>query len=183
MSKVYVFLAEGFEEIEGLTVVDLLRRADIEVTTVSITGAYEIHGAHGIHIQADKLFEEMNYEGQDMLVLPGGMPGTLNLGAHKGLEELLKAFYKKQAYLAAICAAPSVFGKYGFLEGRKATSYPGFEEQLLGATVVKDDVAVDDFVITSRGMGTAIAFSLVLIEKLIDKDVAQKLGEAIIYYR
>ena len=95
----------------------------------------------------------------------------------------MKAFYKKQAYLAAICAAPSVFGKYGFLEGRKATSYPGFEEQLLGATVVKDDVAVDDFVITSRGMGTAIAFSLVLIEKLIDKDVAQKLGEAIIYYR
>ena len=117
MKKVSVFLADGFEEIEGLTVVDLLRRAGVAVTTVSITGEYTIHGAHGIDVQADQLFEEMNYDGQDMLVLPGGMPGTLNLSAHDGLKELLNKFYAEKKYLAAICAAPSVFGKYGFLKG------------------------------------------------------------------
>lgn len=182
MKKVSVFLADGFEEIEGLTVVDLLRRAGVEVTTVSITGDYTIHGAHGIDVQADKLFDEMNYDGQDMLVLPGGMPGTLNLGAHQGLEKLLKKFYEEKKYLAAICAAPSVFGKYGFLKGRKATSYPGFEEQLVGAECVTDAVAVDDIIITSRGMGTAIPFSLSLIEVLISSDKANEIGKSIIYY-
>lgn len=183
MKQVSVFLANGFEEIEGLTVVDLLRRAGVEVTTVSITGEYTIHGAHGIDVQADKLFEEMDYNEQDMLVLPGGMPGTLNLGAHEGLETLLKQFYEEKKYLAAICAAPSVFGKYGFLEGRKATSYPGFEEQLTGAECVTDVVAVDEYVITSRGMGTAILFSLALIELLIDREKADEIGKSIIYYQ
>ncbi len=179
--QVCVFLADGFEEIEGLTVVDLLRRAGIEVTTVSITDSKTIHGAHGIDVLADKLFEEISYEDQDMLVLPGGMPGTLNLGAHEGLKrELEKAFIKGQ-FLAAICAAPSVFGKYGFLRGKKATSYPGFEEQLTGAEYVLDAVVVDGNVITSRGMGTAIAFSLALIEQLLDTETAVKIGKAIIY--
>ena len=183
MKKVSVFLADGFEEIEGLTVVDLLRRAGVEVATVSITGDYTIHGAHGIDVQADKLFEDMNYDGQDMLVLPGGMPGTLNLGAHEGLEALLNKFYDERKYLAAICAAPSVFGQYGFLKGRKATSYPGFEEQLTGAECVTDAVVVDEFVITSRGMGTAIPFSLSLIEVLIGSDKANEIGKSIIYYQ
>ena len=183
MKKISVFLADGFEEIEGLTVVDLLRRADVEVTTVSVTGDYMIHGAHGIDVQADKLFGEMNYDGQDMLVLPGGMPGTLNLGAHKGLEKLLRKFYEDKKYLAAICAAPSVFGKYGFLKGRKATSYPGFEEQLEGAECVSEAVVVDEHVITSRGMGTAIPFSLTLIEALINREKADQIGKAIIYYQ
>ena len=181
--KICVFLADGFEEIEGLTVVDLLRRAGVEVTTVSITESYEIHGAHGIDVLADKLFEEMNYEGQDMLVLPGGMPGTIHLGEHKGLEKLLRNFFAEEKYLAAICAAPSVFGKYGFLKGRKATSYPGFEEALVGAECVTDAVAVDDFMITSRGMGTAIPFSLALIEVLIDREKADEIGKSIIYYQ
>ena len=183
MKQVCVFLADGFEEIEGLTVVDLLRRAGIEVTTVSITGEHTIHGAHGIDVQADKLFEDMNYEEQDMLVLPGGMPGTLNLGQHRGLEALLRKFYQKEKFIAAICAAPSVFGKYGFLKGRKATSYPGFEEALEGAEVVKDAVAVSDFVITSRGMGTAIPFSLTLIEQLVGKEKSEEIGKSIIYYQ
>ena len=183
MKRVSVFLANGFEEIEGLTVVDLLRRANVEVTTVSITGDKNIHGAHGIDVQADELFEEMDYENQDMLVLPGGMPGTLNLGEHEGLGKLLNKFYQEQKYIAAICAAPSVFGKYGFLKGRKATSYPGFEEQLLGADCVKDAVAVDGHVITSRGMGTAIPFSLQLIACLIDDEKAQEIGKAIIFYQ
>lgn len=182
MKQVCVFLADGFEEIEGLTVVDLLRRAEIKVTTVSVTGDYTIHGAHGIDVQADELFENMNYEKQDMLVLPGGMPGTLNLGAHKGLEVLLRKFYDREKYIAAICAAPSVFGKYGFLNGKKATSYPGYEKMLEGAELVEDAVAVSDFVITSRGMGTAIPFSLTLIELLKGIEKAEEIRRSIIYY-
>jgi len=179
--KVCVFLADGFEEIEGLTVVDLLRRAGVKVTTVSITGEHTIHGAHGIDVQADKLFDEVDYIDQDMAVLPGGMPGTTNLGKHQGVKQVLEAFYQEKKYIAAICAAPSVFGKYGMLNGRKATSYPGFEEALVGAKYVYDKVVVDDFVITSRGMGTAIAFSLALIEVLLGAELAKKIGEAIIY--
>ena len=180
--QVCVFLADGFEEIEGLTVVDLLRRANIHVTTVSITGEKTVHGAHGIDVQADELFEHMDYAKQDMLVLPGGMPGTLYLGEHKGLKELLFKFYQEEKYLAAICAAPSVFGKNGFLKERVATSYPGFEEALEGAEYTKDPVAVSDFIITSRGLGTAIPFSLALIEQLVGKDKAEEIGKAIIYY-
>ncbi len=183
MRNISVFLADGFEEIEGLTVVDLLRRAGVDVTTVSITGEYLIHGAHGIDVQADKLFEEVNYGNQDMLVLPGGMPGTLNLGTHQGLEQLLRQFYMEKKYIAAICAAPSVFGRYGFLNGRRATSYPGFEEQLEGAICVKDAVVVDEHVITSRGMGTAIPFSLSLIELLVGSEKADEIGKSIIFYQ
>ena len=179
--QVCVFLADGFEEIEGLTVVDLLRRAEVEVTTVSITESLMIHGAHGINVMADRLFDEMKYDDQDMLVLPGGMPGTLNLGAHEGLKEELEKAFAKGKYLAAICAAPSVLGKYGFLEGKKATSYPGFEAQMPGAEYVCAPVVVDGKIITSRGMGTAIPFSLALIEQLVDIETAQKLGKGIIY--
>ena len=182
MKNVCVFLADGFEEIEALTVVDLLRRAEVNVTMVSITGDHMIHGAHGIDVQADKLFEDMSYEEQDMLVLPGGMPGTLNLGKHKGLEALLRKFYQKGKFIAAICVAPSVFGKYGFLNGRRATSYPGFEEALEGAEVAKDSVVVSDYVITSRGMGTAIPFSLAIIEQLVGKEKEEEIGKSIIYY-
>ncbi len=181
--KACVFLADGFEEIEGLTVVDLLRRAGVEVTTVSITKDKMIHGAHQIDVVADILFEEMDYEEQDMLVLPGGMPGTLHLGEHTGLKELLEQFYAKGKYIGAICAAPSVLGKYGFLNGRQATSYPGFEEKLLGAEYVEEPVVVSDFMITSRGMGTAIDFTLVLIEQLLGKEKADQIGKAIIYYQ
>lgn len=179
--KICVFLADGFEEIEGLTVVDLLRRAGAEVTTVSITGQYIIHGAHGINVQADKLFEEMDYTEQDMAVLPGGMPGTLRLGEHEGLKAVLNQFYQNEKFIAAICAAPSVLGKLGFLNGRKATSYPGFEEQLLGAELVTEPVAVSDFVITSRGLGTAIDFSLALIKVLLGSEKAESIKSAIIY--
>ncbi len=180
--KICVFLADGFEEIEGLTVVDLLRRAGIEVTTVSISDSLTVHGAHGIDVQADKMFEETEYSEKDMVVLPGGMPGTLNLGAHDGVKVVLEQFYKEEKYIAAICAAPSVLGKYGMLKGRKATSYPGFEEALLGAEYVCDTVAEDGFVITSRGMGTAIDFSLKLIERLTSKEKAEEIGKSIIYY-
>jgi len=179
--QICVFLADGFEEIEGLTVVDLLRRAGVKVTTVSIAESNMIHGAHGINVQADKLFDEVNYEEMDMVVLPGGMPGTLHLGEHQGVKAVLEQFYKEEKYIAAICAAPSVFGKYGFLKGRKATSYPGFEDALIGAEYIYEEVATDEFVITSRGLGTAIEFSLVLIEKLVTAEKAEEIKKAIIY--
>lgn len=182
MSKrVSVFLADGFEEIEGLTVVDLLRRAGVEVTTVSITDKLTIHGAHKIDIQADKMFDEVDYEKEDMVVLPGGMPGTLNLGEHAGVKKVLEQFYEAKKYIGAICAAPSVLGKYGMLEGRKATSYPGFEAELKGAEYVTEPVAVSDFVITSRGLGTAIEFALSLIRVLVSEEKANEISHSIIY--
>lgn len=179
--KVCVFLADGFEEIEGLTVVDLLRRAGIFVTTVSITGKLQIRGSHDICVQADKLFEEMDYEEQDMVVLPGGMPGTIHLEEHEGVKNVLEKYYEEKKYIAAICAAPSIFGKMGFLKERKATSYPSKEAELFGAELVKDSVVVSDFIITSRGLGTAIDFSLALIGLLLNKEKAEEIKDSVIY--
>lgn len=181
MSKVYVFLAEGFEEIEGLTVVDLLRRANIETETVSVTGKKQVTGSHGIEVTADSLFGEKSYEEAEALVLPGGMPGTLNLGRCEDLCELLKKHYEANRLVAAICAAPSVLGQLGFLEGRIATCYPGFESKLKGAVVCATKVAVDQNVVTAKGMGAAIDFSLKLIELLKDKETAMEISESIIY--
>ncbi len=179
--QVCVFLADGFEEIEGLTVVDLLRRAGVQVTTVSITNDRVIHGAHGIDVYADSLFEEAAYDEFDMVVLPGGMPGTLNLGAHEGVVSVLKQAHAEERFVAAICAAPSVLGMNGILEGKKATSYPGFEDKLLGAECMTDAVVIDGHVITSRGMGTAISFALALIGVLVGEEKAREIGASIIY--
>jgi len=181
MKKASVFLADGFEEVEGLTVVDLLRRANVDVTMVSIKDDKMITGAHGIAVMADACFDEMSFDEQDLLVLPGGMPGTTNLGAHKGLTDLLVAFHRAGKNVSAICAAPSVLGQLGILEGKKATSYPGFEEALKGADVTMNPVEVAGNVVTSRGMGTAIPFALALIELLIDKETADGIKNAIIY--
>ena len=181
MSKVYVFLAEGFEEIEGLTVVDLLRRAKIETEMVSVMEGKQIVGSHGIKVTADSMFADVDFSDADILVLPGGMPGTLNLGNHEGLCGLLKKHYNAGKKIAAICAAPSVFGELGFLNGRIATCYPGFESKLEGAIVCATKVAVDENVITSRGLGTAIEFALKLIEVLVGLEKAMEIREGIIY--
>ncbi|MBU9728528.1 DJ-1 family glyoxalase III [Diplocloster modestus] len=181
MSKVCVFLAEGCEEVEALMVVDLLRRAGIETFMVSVTSSLQVTGSHGIQIKADRLFEGMSYSDIDVLVLPGGIPGTPNLANHLGLVELLKEFYQKDKMLAAICAAPSVLGDLGLLAGKKATCHPGFESHLLKAQVVEDEVASDQNVVTSRGLGTAIPFGLELIRRLADEETAQKVRDAIVY--
>lgn len=181
MKQVSVFLADGFEEIEGLTVVDILRRAGVHVDTVSVSGSYTIHGAHQIDVRADQMFEEMDFSKTDMLVLPGGMPGTLHLQNHKELQELLKAFDAEKKYVAAICAAPSVLGGLGILDGRKACCYPSFEEKLGTAEVVFEPVAEDGYVITSRGMGTAIPFALKLTEVLCGKEKAEEVKKAILF--
>jgi len=182
MKQIAVFLAEGFEEIEGLTVTDLLRRAGVTVTNVSVTGEKTVHGSHGIGVEADALFEEMEFEGMDMLVLPGGMPGTKHLKEHRDLCALLKEFYAKERYLAAICAAPTVFGELGFLEGRKACCYPGMESGLSHAETNEEPVNVDGHMITSRGLGTAIPFALKLIELLCGKEKAEEIGHGVVHY-
>ena len=177
---VYLFMADGFEEVEGLTVVDLVRRAGIELKTVSVMGRIEVTGAHGIEVKADCLFEDMK-EPAEMLILPGGVPGTPNLKAHKELRQLICKSAEQGIYLAAICAAPTVYGELGLLKGKKATCYPGLENGLLGAEVVYDNVATDGNFITSRGVGTAIDFSLKLVELLKNKAEADKIAKAIVY--
>lgn len=179
MRLVYVFLADGFEEIEGLTAVDLLRRAGFTVKTVSIMGKKEITGAHDICLQADMLFEEIDREA-DMLVLPGGMPGTNHLKEHIGLEKMLRAQYDKEGWIAAICAAPSVLEGLGFLLERKATSYPGKIGEKTGE-YLEESVVVDGPVITSRGVGTAIPFALKLIEVLEGAKKAEEIATSIVY--
>lgn len=181
MSRVCVFLAEGFEEIEGLTVVDILRRAGVEVQTVSIGADRTVTGSHRIPVQADVCMKDADFSGTELLVLPGGMPGTKHLGACKELTELLVRFAEEGKKTAAICAAPSVLGDLGLLKGKKAACYPGFEDRLTGAEVVFDKVVADGNVTTSRGMGTAIPFALKLTEQLVSKEKADEIKKGIIY--
>lgn len=181
MAKVVVMLAEGFEEIEGLTVVDLLRRAEVEVNMVSITGNLFVTGSHNITVKADTLLEEELFNEADMIVLPGGMPGTKHLGEHQKVISLLKEFYEKDKHIAAICAAPSILGLNGLLKGKKATSFPSFRDTLLEATVVDENSIIDGKIITSKGMGTAIDFSLDLIRILKDKETSDNIGKSIQY--
>lgn len=182
MKKIAIFFAEGYEEIEALTVVDLCRRAGIWVDMVSVTDSLQVTGAHGIPVVMDKMLAEVEFATLDMLVLPGGMPGTRNLEQVSLLMEQVKAFAAAGKYIAAICAAPSVFGHLGLLAGKNACCYPGFEEELTGANVMFHPCEADGNIITSRGMGCAIDFSLKIIEKLENDDTASKIGRQIIYF-
>ena len=181
MKKAYVFLADGFEEIEGLTVVDVLRRAGAEVEMVSVMDRKEITGAHGIKVEADRMIEEAGEA--DLYVLPGGMPGTKYLEEYKPLTELLTDFYQNGGKVAAICAAPGIFERLGFLKGRNATSYPSVMEQLKSARTSLEPVVVDGNVTTSRGLGTAIDFSLSLIGQLEGSAKAEEIAESVVYVR
>lgn len=180
MSKVYVFLAEGFEEVEALTPVDLLRRAGVSVELVSVMDDIAVTGSHNITIQADKMIQDITEEA-DMLVLPGGIPGTPNLRACKALEEMIITYNEQHKYLAAICAAPTIYGEMGLLKGKKAICYPSMEEGLKDAVVTVEPVVADDNFITSRGMGTGIDFGLKLVEILCGKNAADTLAEKIVY--
>lgn len=172
MKKVFVHLAEGFEEVEALAVVDVLRRAAIDVTMVSITGNLMVTGVHNITVKADTLFEEADYSVPDMLFLPGGIPGSTNLEKHEGLRQQIMAFNKAGKYLSAICAAPLVFGKLGLLADKQACCYPGFEATLTNAKVITDATAVANHIITGRGVGVVFEFALLLVEILVSKAVA-----------
>lgn len=183
MSEVSVFLADGFEEIEGLTAVDLLRRAGIQVETVSIMEKKKVVGSHQIVVKADKKFDKADFTQTEMLVLPGGLKGTQNLKEHGGLRKLLLDFDAKGKYLAAICAAPTILGGLGLLKGKKAISYPGMEDGLIGAEVVKEAAVVDGTIITGRGMGASVEFALKLIEALRDRETAEQIAQQIVYRR
>ena len=181
MSKVCIFLAEGMEEIEALTVVDICRRAQIDTKTVSITQDMMVTSSHAVKVEADMVLSEVDFDTLDMIVLPGGMPGTLNLEACEPLMQKVEEFDKAGKYIAAICAAPSIFGHKGILEGKNACCYPSFEEHLTGAVVSKKPVEVSGHVITSRGMGTAIDFALQIVACLKGQPCADSIKEAIIY--
>ena len=181
MAKSLIFLAPGYEEVEMLTVVDMLRRAGIEINMVSVTGTLEVTGSHNITIKADQLFNDADFDNADMLILPGGMPGTNNLLAFKPLTDKLVEFNNSGKFTAAVCAAPSVLGSLGILNGRNATCYPGFEEKLTGAKYLKQPVVRDGNVITSRGMGTCVDFAGEIIAALDSQQKAIAIKEKIIY--
>ena len=181
MSEIAVMLAEGFEEIEGLTVVDICRRCGIGVTTVSITNDKNVMGSHGIPVIADKVFGEVDFGKIDMIVLPGGKKGTDNLEACGPLLEKVDEFYKTDKYVAAICAAPRILGHRGILNGRVACSYPTFESHLEGAVVTQNPVEKSDNVITGRGMGVSIDFALKVAEQFVDKETVDDVALGIIY--
>ena len=181
MKKAAVFFAEGFEEVEGLTQVDLLRRGGIEADMFSVTDKKEVSGAHGIKIVCDKILDDFKAEEYEAIILPGGMPGTLNLGNSKELCGYILKFNSEKKILGAICAAPSVFGSLGILEGKKACCYPGFEQKLTGAQISFNNVETSSNIITSRGVGTAIDFACALIEAIVDKKTADDVKESIVY--
>ena len=177
---IYMFLADGFEEVEALCPLDILRRAGLEVTTVGVGGKDMIAGAHGICVQADIPDVMYRDPSPDMIILPGGMPGSTHLDESKTVDAALKVAAKKGAYLCAICAAPLVLGKRGYLEGKRAVCYPGFEEYLKGATVSETETVVKDGnVITAKGMGAAFEFGLELVRALKDDKTAESIKNSV----
>lgn len=181
MKKIAVFFAEGYEEIEALTVVDMCRRAGIETEMVSVTDALTVTGAHNIPVVMDKTISDLDFTTLDMIVLPGGMPGTINLENTPVLMNQVKIFAETGKYVAAICAAPSVLGHLGILEGKTACCFPGFEEELTGAAVTFNSCEADGNVITARGMGCAIDFSVEIINTLSDGAKGDEIASKIVY--
>ena len=178
---VYVFLADGVEEIEALTVVDMCRRAGLDLKTVAIGRDKSVTGRSDITVEADIKLKDVDWDSADMLVLPGGMPGTKNLEECDELMTHVDEMSQSGRNIAAICAAPTIFGHRGILDGRLACCYPGLEAQLSGAKVSAEPVCVDGNVITSRGMGTAIDFSLAIITKLISAAKADEVAKSVVY--
>ncbi len=178
---VAVLLANGFEEIEALAVVDILRRGGLKVQTVSIEQEKWVCGAHGIRVEADCSAEEFELQGIQAVVLPGGGLGTDNLKDSQWVEQLLRYAWKAGLYLCAICAAPSVLGKYGYLQGKKAICYDGFESQLMGAQIIDQPVVVDETIITSKGAGTAHLFGFEILRQLKDTATAVKVRKSMKY--
>ena len=177
---IYCLLAKGFEEIEAVTTVDILRRAGIDVETVAINklGSDVVVGAHEMNFIADIKQKEIDYDKAEGVFLPGGMPGTTNLEKSKVVQNLLEYCYKNDKYIFAICAAPQILGHKGYLNGRKATCYPGFEGELTGAEISAEPVVLDGKIITGKGPGVTTDFALKIVEILKNADIAKKLRES-----
>ncbi len=178
---IYTFLATGFEDIEALAPVDIMRRAGLQVETVSITDEIVVTSAHGVGIVADRTLAEVDFDDADLLFLPGGMPGATNLDACQELREGIVQHFKAGRPVAAICAAPLVLGHLGILEGKKSTCYPGFETELKGADYTAALVEQDGLIVTGKGPGAAMELGYVLVERLKDKQTADALREGMMY--
>lgn len=178
---VLIHLADGFEEVEALTVVDVLRRAGVDAKTVSMSGDQLVRGTHGIEVKADLPFDEANYEACEMIVLPGGLPGATNLRDHAGLTARIREFAKAGKNLAAICAAPMAFGACGILEGKEATIYPGMEAELAGAKATGENVTVCGNIITGKGPALAMEFALALVEQLKGAETRENVAEGLLF--
>lgn len=177
---VYMFLAEGFEEIEALCPLDLLRRAGVHIKTVSVGDGDFVTGSHGISVKADMKESAFSDERPEMVILPGGLPGTTNLEASDVVAKAICDAMKNDAYVCAICAAPSILGKRGYLSGKEAVCYPGFEKYLEGATISDKKVARDGKMITGAGMGVALEFGLTLVSVLCGAEKADALRKSVI---
>ena len=180
---IYLFLAEGFEEVEALTPVDMLRRVGKTVVTVGVTGKTVV-GSHGIKVEADKFIDEIKI-GEDVegIILPGGMPGTLNLKKSEKVQEFISFCTGKGLPTAAICAAPSVLGEAGVLNGKHAVCYDGFEDKLIGAAVETGDVCRDGNIVTACGAAAALNFSFALVEQYVGADALKKLKGQLLCHR
>lgn len=177
---IYIFLADGFEEIEALTPVDIFRRAGLATTTVSVMEGRTVNGSHNIPVIADRHLSEVDLTDADLLLLPGGMPGTKHLGECKLLCDAVLTHATAGKPTAAICAAPSVLGKLGLLRGKEAICYPGFEDALVGATISEKKVVRADNIVTAAGMGVALDFSLECLRLLGHADAANKIRKGVI---
>lgn len=179
MSRISIFLAEGFEEVEALTVVDICRRAGIDAVTVSVTGHKQVLGSHNIAVHADEVYDNIEFEKMDAIVLPGGLPGAVNLHEHEGVNIQVKELFETGRLIGAICAAPgAVLAPAGVLKGRRATVYPGFETgediEWTGETVVRSGN-----IITGKGPGAAMLFALEIVDYLEGKEKAQEIRESL----
>lgn len=177
---IYAFLADGFEEVEALFPVDLMRRAGLPVTTVGI-GKKEITGSHGITVTADISDENLSFEPIDLIFLPGGMPGTKNLNESSTVHRAIDLAIKQDSYIAAICAAPMILGERGLLNGKRAVCYPSFEKHLIGATVLENSkIATDGKIITAKGVGAACELGLEIVKTLCGQQKADELRKSTI---
>ncbi|MGB4414179.1 MAG: DJ-1 family glyoxalase III [Paludibacter sp.] len=179
LMKVFLFLAEGFEEIEAVAPIDIFRRAGIEVTTVSISSNRAVSGAHGITVLADSVFNETDFSNDFLLFLPGGLPGTTHLDQHEALKNLISIQAEKGKEIAAICAAPSILGKMGLLRGKEAICFPGFESQLIGANLSTSTIVKSGTIYTAKAAGVAIKFALRLVAELKGEEKAREISKAI----
>lgn len=177
---VYFFLADGFEEIEALCPIDLLRRAGSHVKTVAVGNGEFVTGSHGITVKADMKESDFSSADAELIVLPGGMPGTTHLEESEVVAKAIEDALADNKYVAAICAAPSVLGKRGYLRGREAICYPGFEKYLEGAVISEKKVACDGNIITAAGMGVALDFGLELVSLLHGAERAENLRRAVV---
>lgn len=181
MAKVYEFLANGFEEVEGLAPVDILRRGGVDIKTVSITGSEYVETSHGVTLKADLKIENADLSDADMILLPGGLPGATNLRDHEGVRAALTAQAARGGRIGAICAAPLVLGSLGLLEGKNATCYPGFEKFMTGANYTHELFTIDGNIITGEGPAATFPYSYEILRMFTSDDTVASLQKGMMY--